>query len=484
MVLLCALCCFINYADRVNMSVAIIAIADEYNFTVGEQGIIMSSFFMGYLPMQIGGAVLCRRFGGKNVLAYGAFFWSMFTILTPVASHLGYYPLVLCRILMGFSEGVAFPAVFHFLSNWIPANERARAIAIFLSGVHVGTTTALILSPMIIKWHSWHAIFYTFGGAGFVWILLWTLIAYDRDGAKEIGSGQVEYEPVPDVELQTTEQPLDRLVVIEDHLMVVEGSGLGEGRRRGSLESLEDSPEGSPTTQGRALGPNGKPSHGLRLETMFCGALSPAEVRSVVQILSDKRCIALCFTQALFGLIHYTILSWLPSYFKHVFDADTTSLSFTFVPYATMAISSNVGGLLSDKFVSMGFSLTYSRKMVTVIANGGAAILLIMFSMAKNVTTALVFVSLSMAFMSLNTGGFESMFLDMASPSLSGMFKAVANTMASFSGFVAIPLATLILQWSGSWRVVFGSLSFWYTLMATVFCAFAKSDRVLTEESK
>lgn len=469
MVFLCALCCFINYADRVNMSVAIIAMGDQYDYSVEQQGIIMSYFFLGYLPMQLGGAVLCRRFGGKRVLSYGAFLWSMFTFLTPIACAVGYYPLLLCRVLMGLSEGVAFPSVYHFLSSWVPANERGRSISLFLTGVHAGTTFALVVSPIIIRLHSWQFIFYSFGAAGLIWIFAWNMIAYDRDNKRKPGSGPIEASTSPNV-AEPTDNNDDATILLGER----KKSTAESDARVATQGSTEDS------NFGMAVGTKQSTQSAVGFLSQY---LNPSEIKSMHFILTNRKCLAICFTQALFGLVHYTILSWLPSYFKHVFQAETTSLSFTFVPYLSMALAANIGGFAADRLHERGVSLTRARKMVTFVANTGAATLLIGFSLARTISTALVCISLSMAFMSLNSGGFESCFLDMASPGLAGTFKAVANTMASFAGFVAIPLSTVVLRLAdNSWRFMFASLSFWYAAMTAVFCMYGSSERVLVEE--
>lgn len=420
MVILCSICCCINYADRVNMSVAIISISEQYSFNLHQQSLILSYFYLGYLPMNIGGALLCRRYGAKKVLTVGALLWSLFTICTPLACRTGFAVLVLCRVLMGASEGVAYPSLYHFLSTWIPANERARGIALMMSGTHVGTTIALILSPIIIRYASWQSIFYSFGLVGFVWVAAWHAIAYDRD------EKSADFEPV----------------------------------------SLEEGCSSSSTSS-------------------FSTCLyTSQEVRLIMAILRNKRTLAVCQTQAVFGLVHYVILSWLPSYFKNVYSIRTTDLSFTFLPYFSMAISGNVGGHLADALLRYGMSLTRVRKTVTLIANLGAATLLIAFAVAKTVQEALMYISLSLAFMSLNTGGYASSFMDMASPSVVGIFKATSNTMASFAGFVAIPLSTKVMDLlGGSWRGMFASLSLCYLYICFVFCGFVESEPMLDEQS-
>ncbi|PXF46437.1 putative anion transporter 1, chloroplastic [Gracilariopsis chorda] len=321
---------------------------------------------------------------------------------------------------MGASEGVAYPSLYHFLSTWIPANERARGIALMISGTHVGTTIALITSPIIIRHASWQAIFYSFGLVGFVWVAAWHFIAYDRD---EKNAG---FEPV----------------------------SLEEGYTSSSSSSI-----------GTSLNSN-------------------QEVRLIMAILRNKRTLAVCQTQAVFGLVHYVILSWLPSYFKNVYSIQTTDLSFTFVPYFSMAVSGNIGGYLADALLRYGMTLTRVRKTVTLIANLGAAVLLVAFAAAKTVHEALMYISLSLAFMSLNSGGYASSFMDMAAPSVVGIFKATSNTMASFAGFISIPLSTKVMDWlGGSWRGMFASLSLGYLYISFVFCAFVESERVLDEQS-
>ncbi len=89
MVAMCAVATFICYIDRVNISVAIIPMADEFGWDRATQGLIMSSFFAGYLLTQIAGGWLADRFGGKAVLGMGVLFWSAFTIITPPAAFAG-----------------------------------------------------------------------------------------------------------------------------------------------------------------------------------------------------------------------------------------------------------------------------------------------------------------------------------------------------------------------------------------------------------
>ena len=65
LVLLCFLSVFICYIDRVNISVAIIPMAAEHGWGLDVQGQVMSSFFVGYLLLQIVGGRLADRVNGR-----------------------------------------------------------------------------------------------------------------------------------------------------------------------------------------------------------------------------------------------------------------------------------------------------------------------------------------------------------------------------------------------------------------------------------
>ena len=160
------------YVDRVSISVAIIPLSHDRGYDGAAQGIILSAFFWGYLLPQLLGGWMSDRFGGRRVLAAGVAVWSIATLLMPPAS-IAFSLLIAMRVLLGLGEGVNFPAIHSITARWVPAEERARVIALNFSGIHLGTVTAFLLSPMIIVAWGWPALFYIAGTIGVVWVVLW-----------------------------------------------------------------------------------------------------------------------------------------------------------------------------------------------------------------------------------------------------------------------------------------------------------------------
>jgi ACS family sodium-dependent inorganic phosphate cotransporter len=166
------------YVDRVNISIAIIPLAHAKGYSDAERGLILSSFFWGYLWFQLPGGLFADRFGGKRVLGAGVALWSIATFLTPIATA-SFGLLLFMRAALGAGEAVNFPAIHSIAARWTPASERARAISLHLSGTALGTIIALLATPPIIIAFGWEAVFHISGLIGLLWLAMWWWKAAD-----------------------------------------------------------------------------------------------------------------------------------------------------------------------------------------------------------------------------------------------------------------------------------------------------------------
>ncbi|KAL7158758.1 hypothetical protein ABFS83_02G164500 [Erythranthe nasuta] len=208
MVLLCFAAFLLCNMDRVNMSIAILPMSKEFNWDSATVGLIQSSFFWGYLLTQIVGGIWADKVGGKLVLGFGVVWWSIATILTPIAAKLGLPFLLVMRAFMGIGEGVAMPAMNNLLSKWIPVSERSRSLALVYSGMYLGSVTGLAFSPILIHKFGWPSVFYSFGSLGSIWFAIWLSKAHSSPkddpnlnlAEKElILGGSVSKEPVTEI---------------------------------------------------------------------------------------------------------------------------------------------------------------------------------------------------------------------------------------------------------------------------------------------
>lgn len=70
--------------DKVNMSVAIIPMAQDFGWSPTVAGLVQSSFFYGYLLSQIPSGYITSRLGGRIILPAGVTVWSAATAAVPV----------------------------------------------------------------------------------------------------------------------------------------------------------------------------------------------------------------------------------------------------------------------------------------------------------------------------------------------------------------------------------------------------------------
>ncbi|XP_057805612.1 ascorbate transporter, chloroplastic-like [Salvia miltiorrhiza] len=208
MVLLCFAAFLLCNMDRVNMSIAILPMSKEFNWSSATVGLIQSSFFWGYLLTQIIGGIWADKIGGKLVLGFGVVWWSLATILTPLAARIGLPCLLVTRAFMGVGEGVAMPAMNNLLSRWIPVSERSRSLALVYSGMYLGSVAGLAVSPVLIHKFGWPSVFYSFGSFGSIWFALWLSKAHSSpqedpslslEEKKLILGGNISKEPVSSI---------------------------------------------------------------------------------------------------------------------------------------------------------------------------------------------------------------------------------------------------------------------------------------------
>ena len=76
----------------------------EFGWSEVEQGVILGSFFWGYILTQIPGGILTKKFGGKWPLGFGLLISAIFAILTPWAARTSRKFLIAARIIQGMGS--------------------------------------------------------------------------------------------------------------------------------------------------------------------------------------------------------------------------------------------------------------------------------------------------------------------------------------------------------------------------------------------
>lgn len=113
-------------------------IEGTFDWSEAVQGVILSSFYWGYIITHIPGGMLVEKLGGKITLLAGIASTSLLTFLTPLSIEYGGSTLLIInRVIMGLCQGFIYASVFGLLAAWIPLRERTTLGVFVLSGIQV-----------------------------------------------------------------------------------------------------------------------------------------------------------------------------------------------------------------------------------------------------------------------------------------------------------------------------------------------------------
>src|SRR5713101_9051112 len=166
----------INYIDRQTLSLLAPSLKQDFHWTNTDYANIVVAFRVAYSIGQTLCGRLMDRIGTKRGLTLTVLWYSIVSILTPLAR--GFYSFVSFRFLLGAGESGNWPGATKAVSEWFPKHERGLATALFDSGSSVGGA----ISPFIVLWiyfrWGWRPAFIVPGLLGLLWLVLWRRFYY------------------------------------------------------------------------------------------------------------------------------------------------------------------------------------------------------------------------------------------------------------------------------------------------------------------
>jgi MFS family permease len=174
-----------NFIDRQIISILAEEIKADLGINDAQIGFLYGTVFaVFYAIFGIPLARLADVWTRKNLISIGLFFWSAMTALSGTAR--GFVSLTGYRIGVGIGEASASPSAFSMLGDYFPPRLRATAMAIYSSGVYIGSGIGMFLGGWIVKtWDDaypngdapfdlagWHVAFFAVGIPGLL-MALW-----------------------------------------------------------------------------------------------------------------------------------------------------------------------------------------------------------------------------------------------------------------------------------------------------------------------
>lgn len=170
-----ALCSWLSFVDRQVLNILSPTIIKDTGLTNQDFTNATSFFFLTYtLGNPVWGSVL-DRFGLRRGMLLAVGIWTMASLSHAwMTTFAGF---AFARAVLGLGEGATFPGGLRTAVETLPAQKRARGIALSFSGGTIGAVMMpLMLGPLAIQ-YGWRTAFLATGALGVAWLVIWAVIA-------------------------------------------------------------------------------------------------------------------------------------------------------------------------------------------------------------------------------------------------------------------------------------------------------------------
>ncbi|XP_052770879.1 sialin-like [Mya arenaria] len=390
---------------------------DRFDWDKKTQGLILGSFFWGYIATQLPGGWLAGRFGGKHLFGLSMLVCALVTLIMPFAARTSVIFLLVLRVIAGLGQGVVWPCMQTLFSNWAPPLERSKLSGFVYAGCQIGIMVTFPLSGMLCEEGfdgGWPSIFYILGGVGVLWFVAWTVIV----------SGSPADHPR-----------------ISDH------------EREYITNSLRQD-----------IDVTKKSTH-----------------TPWVKICTSLPVWAIIVTHACANWGTYTFMTNIPTYMQDVLKFNIKKTGFlSALPYIGFWAMTNVSGQAADCMRARGvMTTTTARKLFNSLGTLLPAVFVILTGhMGERPEVAVAMLTLGVAMSGCQYGsGFIVNPVDIA-PRYAGIIFGISNTTGTLGGFLA-PMAIGYLtsdRTREQWQMVFYIAAAIYTVGAIFYIIFGSGE--------
>lgn len=141
-----------NYLDRTNLAYAALEMSHDLHFSDRVFGMGAGIFFVGYVALQIPGALMVEHWSARRCITTIMVAWGSLTALTGLVHTAG--QLYAARLVLGAAEAGFFPGVVVYLSHWFIREDRAKATGNFMAAIPI----SFIIGSPVAGWilgHHW-----------------------------------------------------------------------------------------------------------------------------------------------------------------------------------------------------------------------------------------------------------------------------------------------------------------------------------------
>lgn len=159
-----AVCYFLSYLDRTNVSIAAIGEGWPADITPAVFGFGTGLFFIGYLVFEVPSNLALHRFGARIWMTRIMVTWGIVAVCQAfITGPTSFYVI---RVLLGIAEAGFFPGMLLYMTYWFTQQQRARIVGLFMAMVPLSTALGAPVGGLLLKLHD------VFGLDGWRWLFI------------------------------------------------------------------------------------------------------------------------------------------------------------------------------------------------------------------------------------------------------------------------------------------------------------------------
>ncbi len=383
----------LSYGDRISLALAGPGMARDVSLGVVKIGYLFSAFSWAYVLGQVPAGGLLDRFGPRGVYGASIAIFSLLALFVGFSGLLSagaaFAAILALRFLSGLAQSPIFPGNGRVVAAWFPTAERGRASAIFNASQYF----ALVVFAPLLGWIShaagWKSCFWFIGLFGFVLALLWTRNVYDPRRHPRISASEIE---------------------------TIEGGG------------------GLVLAAGRAP-----------------GAAAALTWRAVKALLRHRMLAGIYLGQYCVNTLTWFFLTWFPIYLSRARGLSVLKAGFAAaLPAVCGGIGGVLGGVISDRLLRAGYSLSFARK-APIVAGMLLSVVMIGCIFARSQTVMLLLMSLSFFGKGIGSLGW-TLIADTSPTGMVGVNGALFNLIGNISGVTTPVIIAYLVKTTGSFN--------------------------------
>jgi len=205
----------IAYLDRANVGFAKLRMASDLHFSEEVFGLGIGIFFIGYLILEVPGALLVERWSARKWFARILVTWGFISAATAFVETPMQFNVA--RFFLGVAEAGFFPGIIVYFTHWFPVQLRGRAMAGLIVAVPFSLALGAPISALLLDVH-WLGLF------GWQWLFI-------LEGLPAVVMGVVTF-------FVLTDRPRDAKWLSDDERAYLEDELAAEARAKDSIRKF------------------------------------------------------------------------------------------------------------------------------------------------------------------------------------------------------------------------------------------------------